>query len=143
MSTALSTSTAWLVLLAAGVLEIVWSVSMKASAGFTKLHLTIVTIVVAWLARWSIPLARVALGVVFVWFGGLKFFPGLSPAQELAGRTIETLTLGIVEPGVSRPLESPTTTLFTPWTRWLLVRMYPASSMMTPDPLPAAAPCCI
>ncbi len=60
--------------------------------------------IVAWLARWSIPLARLALGLVFVWFGGLKFFPGLSPAQDLAGRTIETLSLGLVQPGLSRPL---------------------------------------
>ena len=60
--------------------------------------------IVAWLARWSIPLARVALGIVFAWFGGLKLFPGLSPAQDLAGRTIEALSLGLVEPSLSRPL---------------------------------------
>jgi hypothetical protein len=33
---------------------------------------------------------------VFLGFGVLKFFPGLSPAAELATRTVETLTLGIV-----------------------------------------------
>jgi quaternary ammonium compound-resistance protein SugE len=41
-------STAWLLLLIAGVLEIVWSVSMKASAGFTRLPLTVLTIAAAW-----------------------------------------------------------------------------------------------
>jgi quaternary ammonium compound-resistance protein SugE len=41
-------STAWLLLLIAGVLEIVWSVSMKASAGFTRLPLTVLTISAAW-----------------------------------------------------------------------------------------------
>jgi quaternary ammonium compound-resistance protein SugE len=41
-------STAWLLLLIAGVLEIVWSVSMKASAGFTRLPLTALTIAAAW-----------------------------------------------------------------------------------------------
>ena len=60
--------------------------------------------IVAWLTRWSIPLARVALGLVFVWFGGLKFFAGLSPAQDLAGRTIEALSLGLMAPSMSRPL---------------------------------------
>jgi uncharacterized membrane protein YkgB len=31
---------------------------------------------------------RIALGVIFIWFGALKFFPGLSPAAELVERTI-------------------------------------------------------
>jgi uncharacterized membrane protein YkgB len=39
-----------------------------------------------------------ALGVVYLWFGFLKFFPGLSPAEELAGSTIQTLTLGWIVP---------------------------------------------
>lgn len=41
-------ATAWLILLAAGLLEIVWSISMKASAGFTRLPFTIVTLAAAW-----------------------------------------------------------------------------------------------
>jgi len=41
---------------------------------------------------------------VFLWFGLLKFFPGLSPAQDLATRTIEQLTLGAVGPDVSLPI---------------------------------------
>lgn len=51
-----------------------------------------------WMARNGVPLLRVSLGVVFFWFGALKLFPGLSPAQTLAGKTIETLTLGLVSP---------------------------------------------
>lgn len=47
---------------------------------------------------------RVALGIVFLWFGVLKFFPGMSPAQDLAARTIGQLTFGLVPPGVSVPL---------------------------------------
>jgi uncharacterized membrane protein YphA (DoxX/SURF4 family) len=31
---------------------------------------------------------RMALGIIFIWFGSLKFFPGLSPAAELVERTI-------------------------------------------------------
>ena len=46
MSTTLSMP--WLLLLIAGLLEIVWSVSMKASAGFTRWPLTVVTIAAAW-----------------------------------------------------------------------------------------------
>jgi uncharacterized membrane protein YphA (DoxX/SURF4 family) len=56
-----------------------------------------------WMARYGVPLLRISLGVVFLWFGALKFFPGLSPAQDLAARTIETLSFGIVPPRVSIP----------------------------------------
>jgi uncharacterized membrane protein YphA (DoxX/SURF4 family) len=54
-----------------------------------------------WMARYGVLLLRVSLGVVFFWFGVLKFFPGLSPAQDLATRTISTLTFGLVPPQVS------------------------------------------
>jgi uncharacterized membrane protein YkgB len=49
-----------------------------------------------WLARYSIGILRVSLGLVFLGFGALKFFPGVSPAQELATRTLETLSGGIL-----------------------------------------------
>jgi uncharacterized membrane protein YphA (DoxX/SURF4 family) len=60
--------------------------------------------VTEWMARYGITLTRLALGIVFLWFGVLKFVPGLSPAYELAGRTIETLTLGWIVPSISLPL---------------------------------------
>ncbi|HJS28174.1 MAG TPA: DoxX family protein, partial [Anaerolineales bacterium] len=53
------------------------------------------------MARYGILFLRVSLGLVFFWFGILKFFPGLSPAQDLATRTIEVLTLGTITPGIS------------------------------------------
>ncbi len=56
--------------------------------------------VTEWMARWSMPFLRVSIGVVFFWFGALKFFPGLSPAQDLAIRTIDTLTLGMLEENI-------------------------------------------
>ncbi len=56
------------------------------------------------LARISVPALRVGLGIVFLWFGVLKFFPSLSPAETLAARTIEVLTLGIVKPAVALPV---------------------------------------
>ena len=56
-----------------------------------------------WMARDGVILLRVSLGVVFLWFGALKFFPDLSPAQELATRTIESLTLGKVRSSLSMP----------------------------------------
>ena len=60
--------------------------------------------VTRWAARNSIAMLRVSLGIVFFWFGVLKFFPGLSPAEDLAARTIGTLTFGLVGPGVALPV---------------------------------------
>ncbi len=37
--------------------------------------------------RWSIPLLRVAVGVVFIWFGALKVI-GTSPAADLVASTV-------------------------------------------------------
>ncbi len=56
------------------------------------------------LARISVPMLRVALGSVFLWFGVLKFFPNLSPAETLAARTIELLSLGAIKPDVALPI---------------------------------------
>ena len=54
-----------------------------------------------WMARYGILLLRVSMGLVFLWFGALKFFPGLSPAADVATRTIERLTFGLIAPDVS------------------------------------------
>jgi len=61
------------------------------------------TRIVAWKARNGMNILRVCLGIIFIWFGMLKFFPGLSSAEEIAGRTILKLTFGIVKPGFSMP----------------------------------------
>ena len=57
-----------------------------------------------WMASHGLVLLRISLGVVFLWFGVLKFFPGMSPASDLAARTISVLSFGIVPPEVSVPL---------------------------------------
>jgi len=49
-----------------------------------------------WMARYGIVLLRISVGLVFLWFGALKFFPGMSPAQDLAIRTIQVMTFGLV-----------------------------------------------
>lgn len=53
---------------------------------------------VEWMAANGIALLRVSLGVVFLWFGALKFIPGFSPAEGLATATIVRLTLGLLNP---------------------------------------------
>jgi uncharacterized membrane protein YphA (DoxX/SURF4 family) len=57
-----------------------------------------------WMAHHGVTLLRISLGIVYFWFGVLKFFPGMSPAHDLAARTIERLSAGLVEPGVSVPV---------------------------------------
>jgi uncharacterized membrane protein YphA (DoxX/SURF4 family) len=54
-----------------------------------------------WLADHSLSFLRFGMGVVFLWFGALKFFPGLSPATDLAVRTIDALTFGMIPMSLS------------------------------------------
>ena len=49
-----------------------------------------------WLGQHGVTLSRLSLGIVFLWFGALKFIPGWSPAAEIATRTIEKITFGYV-----------------------------------------------
>ncbi|MEX2161926.1 MAG: DoxX family membrane protein [Anaerolineales bacterium] len=65
------------------------------------LFIRIDTTLTSWMARYGILLLRLSLGVVFLWFGVLKFFPGLSPAEDLAARTISQLTFGLLAPGAA------------------------------------------
>jgi len=41
-------------------------------------------------------LLAISIGLVYLWFGVLKFFPHLSPAEDLAKNTITVLTLGFI-----------------------------------------------
>ncbi len=51
------------------------------------------------MARFSI--VPVSIGLVYLWFGALKFFSGVSPAETLAKNTIHHLTAGILLPDLS------------------------------------------
>jgi quaternary ammonium compound-resistance protein SugE len=72
MSTTVTVANAWVLLLVAGLLEVVWSISMKASEGFTRHQYTVITIVAAWISFWLLGLALKALPVgtaYAVWTG--------------------------------------------------------------------------
>ncbi len=56
------------------------------------------------MARNGIFLLRISIGLIFVWFGVLKFFPGVSPAEQLAGSSIEILSFGIVSADIGLPI---------------------------------------
>ncbi|GIK71583.1 MAG: hypothetical protein BroJett021_05710 [Chloroflexota bacterium] len=55
--------------------------------------------VTAWMARYGLVMMRIALGVIFFWFGALKLFPGLSPAEDLVRNTIF-----FIDPNIFQPL---------------------------------------
>ncbi len=52
--------------------------------------------ITSWMAKKGILLLRISIGIIFLWFGVLKFFPGLSPAESLAINTIKLLSLGLL-----------------------------------------------
>jgi len=55
------------------------------------------------LQKLSLPITilRISIGIIYLWFGMLKFFPHLSPAEDLAKETIQILTFGLISPGLS------------------------------------------
>lgn len=52
-----------------------------------------------WMAKYGLVTLRIGLGIIFFWFGALKFFPGLSPAEELVRHTVY-----FVDPDVFIPI---------------------------------------
>lgn len=49
----------------------------------------------------SIIVLRCSIGIIYIWFGMLKFFHGYSPAEELAINTINKLTFGLLSDNTS------------------------------------------
>lgn len=45
----------------------------------------------------SISILRICVGIVYLWFGALKYFQGISPAEQLAMQTVHKLTLGLID----------------------------------------------
>jgi len=60
--------------------------------------------ITGWLATHGLGVLRTSVGIVFFWFGVLKFFPNLSPAEDLAARTIGSLSFGLIAPAISVPV---------------------------------------
>jgi len=52
-----------------------------------------------WMAKHGLLILRISLGIVFFWFGMLKFFDGLSPAEELVRSTVH-----FVDPDIFLPV---------------------------------------
>jgi uncharacterized membrane protein YphA (DoxX/SURF4 family) len=58
--------------------------------------------VTRWMAARGMVVLRVSIGIVFLWFGVLKFWPDLSPADQLAMDTIDTLFFGLIPQTLAR-----------------------------------------
>ena len=54
-----------------------------------------------WVAANAISLLRISIGIIYIWFGMLKYFPQLSPADELAKDTIRLITFHLIPDTVS------------------------------------------
>jgi uncharacterized membrane protein YkgB len=61
-------------------------------------------VITRWMAEHGITFLRLSVGAVFLWFGSLKFFPGLSPADTLALDTIDVLSFGLIPRDIARVL---------------------------------------
>jgi uncharacterized membrane protein YkgB len=55
-------------------------------------------IITHWMAAYGLILLRISLGVVFFWFGALKLFPGVSPAEGLIHETLTFLPMNLFLP---------------------------------------------
>ena len=60
-----------------------------------------------WLALNRTLLLRVSLGIVYIWFGGLKYTPELSPATPLVIKTFDILTFHLIPKSVSSVVYMP------------------------------------
>jgi putative oxidoreductase len=50
----------------------------------------------AWLTVHSVTMLRISLGLIILGFGVLKYFPGVSPAENLVKTTTHVMTFGLV-----------------------------------------------
>jgi quaternary ammonium compound-resistance protein SugE len=106
MTLTMTPALAWTLLLLAGLLEVVWVMTMKASAGFTKPGWAVATMVAAGLSFWLLGLAMkllpagtaypvwVGIGAVGAFIFGIVFFH--EPAGLARIACVGLIVLGIV-----------------------------------------------
>lgn len=55
----------------------------------------------SWIQRNNLVMLRLSIGLVYFWFGVIKFFPGSSPAESLAVNTIGILSFHLMPPSIA------------------------------------------
>lgn len=98
MSVALSPNMAWILLVVAGLLEIVWAVSMKASQGFTKHHFTAITLAAALLSFWLLGLAlrHLPVGTAYAVWTGIGAVGAAILGIVLLGESLSVVRIGCI-----------------------------------------------
>jgi len=98
MTAKLTSNLAWVLLVTAGLLEIVWSVSMKASHGFTKPHFTAVTLVAAALSFWLLGLAlrQLPVGTAYAVWTGIGAVGATILGIALFGESLSVARVGCI-----------------------------------------------
>ena len=98
MAAALSPSMAWVLLGVAGLLEVVWAVSMKASHGFTKHHFTAITLVAAGLSFWLLGLAlrHLPVGTAYAVWTGIGAVGAAVLGIVLLGESLSAARIGCI-----------------------------------------------
>ncbi|MEW6305240.1 MAG: quaternary ammonium compound efflux SMR transporter SugE [Verrucomicrobiota bacterium] len=89
---------AWLFLTLAGVLEIVWLISMKYTNGFTKLWPSLVTVAAMCGSMWlvSLSLKTIPAGTAYAVWTGIGAAGGAIAGIVLFGESREFLRLGSI-----------------------------------------------
>jgi len=98
MPATITPNLAWVLLLIAGLLEIVWSVSMKASHGFTKHHFTAITLVAAGLSFWLLGLAlrQLPVGTAYAVWTGVGAVGAAILGIVLFGESLSAMRIGCI-----------------------------------------------
>lgn len=98
MPSTASANFAWILLVIAGLLEIVWSLSMKASQGFTKHHYTAVTLVAAALSFWLLGLAlrQLPVGTAYAAWTGIGAVGAAGLGIVLFGEPASAARIGCI-----------------------------------------------
>ena len=98
MTAKLTPNLAWMLLVAAGLLEIVWAISMKASHGFTKHHFTSITLVAAALSFWllGLSLRQLPVGTAYAVWTGIGAVGAALLGIVFFGETITLARIGCI-----------------------------------------------
>ena len=87
---------AWILLFAAGLLEVVWALSMKQSNGFTRLTPTIVTLIamIASFALLSVSMRSLPLGTAYTVWTGIGAVGAFAVGVMVLGEPANAMRIG-------------------------------------------------
>ena len=87
---------AWILLTAAGLLEVVWALSMKQSNGFTRLTPTIVTLIamIASFALLSVSMKTLPLGTAYTVWTGIGAVGAFAVGVMVLGEPANAMRIG-------------------------------------------------